>query len=158
MLHNFTLRYPREEWVPNAHDEKWKDFLVRYTRPGEIPEPDYVTRHDGCYPKRLFTDVMIFYPTEEMMTDFERFIAFLFDRGAHIAGGCKIIPYPGYQPNKNSFKEVDSIVWKCWRQSASFPPFTKRQKNTDPKNAYLVKFDDPLDATTEEFYDRCKKL
>jgi hypothetical protein len=155
----FTSRFPREEWIPNIHDTKWKEFLVRYeATPGEIAKPDYATRHQGCFPKSLFTEAMVFYPTEDMMSNFERFIAFLFDRGAHVAGGCKVIPYPGYLPNKNLIEEANTMVWKCWKQSASIPAYKNNQTNTDRSNAFVVKFSDPLEANIQEFYDMCKLL
>jgi hypothetical protein len=154
----FTLRFPREEWIPNIHDIKWKEFLTRYeATPGEIAKPDYATRH-GCFPKSLFTEVMVFYPTEDMMVDFERFISFLFHRGAHLAGGCKAIPYPGYQPNKNFYEEANTMIWKCWKQSASIPAFKNNPTSTDRSNAFIVKFGDPLEANIQKFYDRCNTL
>jgi hypothetical protein len=87
-----------------------------------------------------------------MMVDFERFISFLFDRGAHLAGGCKVIPYPGYQPNKNFYEEANTMIWK---QSASIPAVKNNPTSTDRSNAFIVKFGDPLEANIQEFYDRC---
>jgi hypothetical protein len=89
----------------------WNDFnaLNLYVK-GDLPIPRCVRVEDGWTRLSIHMTPQTLFPTEEMMQDFEKFIAFAWWLGAGFPGICRVIPYEGYCPNASKYEDANDRV------------------------------------------------